>query len=238
MEPLPETRHAVEEFGPFAAGDADLLEELGRSAERVRAVVPECVGITLAMVSEGLAFTVVATGVDVAAMDGLQYLDGGPCVAAADRGRVVTHKTGDPTDEESWSTFARGTAAHGVASTLTLPLLSHGQVHGSVNLYASTPSAFEGHHDEIAEIFGAWAPGAVTNADLSLETVRTARRAPAILREQVTVTRAVGMLMVRDGIDADTARDRLSDAAARAGVDLPDFADVVLESRPPGESGR
>jgi hypothetical protein len=38
--------------------------------------------------------------------------------------------------------FAQGAAAAGVGSTLTLPVLVHGAVGGTVNLYAATPDAF------------------------------------------------------------------------------------------------
>lgn len=52
-------------------------------------------------------------------------------------------------------------------STLSFPLRDGGVVRGSVNLYAATTSAFEGHEDEIATIFDAWSQDAVRNADMS-----------------------------------------------------------------------
>ena len=55
--------------------------------------------------------------------------------------------------------------------------------------------AFDGLHREIADIFGVWAPGAVTNADLSFRTRRTAEKAPATMRVDI----AVGILMARPG---------------------------------------
>ena len=54
----------------------------------------------------------------------------------------------DALDELQWLLFARTSAANGVADSLSLPLRQNGRVTGSVNLYASTPNAFDGHHDE------------------------------------------------------------------------------------------
>jgi hypothetical protein len=55
--------------------------------------------------------------------------------------------------------FAHAGAAQGVASTLTLPILENREVVGSVDLHASDPHAFEGHHDELANALGASALG-------------------------------------------------------------------------------
>ena len=74
--------------------------------------------------------------------------------------KKVVVKDLDALDEQQWLLYARTSAAAGVATSLSLPLRQNGQVTGSVNLYASAPNAFEGHHDELAAIFGAWAPGA------------------------------------------------------------------------------
>ena len=62
-------------------------------------------------------------------------------------------------------------------STVTLPVLAGGAVVGSINLYAASAEAFVGHHEAIARIFDAWAPGAVTNADLSFSTRAVAEQA-------------------------------------------------------------
>ena len=59
---------------------------------------------------------------------------------------------------------------NGHGSTLSLPILDDDQVVAGVNLYASTDDAFDGKHVEVARVCRAWAPGAVTNADLAFRT--------------------------------------------------------------------
>jgi GAF domain-containing protein len=116
-----------------------------------------------------------------------------------------------------------------VAATLTLPVHHDGRVVGSVNLYAAATGAFRGLHGEIAKIFGAWAPGAITNADLSFRTRAAAAHAPQTLHITMRVETAVGVLMEAESVDADTARGLLVEAAQRAGVTTEVLADAVLE---------
>jgi GAF domain-containing protein len=243
MEPIPETTEAVEEFGPF--DDADLLQQLRDRADEVLEFVPDCVGLSLASREHDVTWTMVASTEEVAVLDAVQYLGDGPCVRAVDVGEVVEYHEGDPLDEEAWRHFAMATAAASVSSTLTLPVLSGQEVVGSVNLYARSPHAFDGRHEEVARIFGAWAPGAVTNADLSFSTRQTAERAPAKLREDLDVEVAVGLLAAAHTIDADAARVRLVEAARRAGVTEAVLAASIIEierdaagtDAPPGPCG-
>jgi GAF domain-containing protein len=228
MEPLPQTRDALRDLGAY--GDADLLEDLEQAGRRVSRIVPECVGLSVSALEDGLTFTLVASAAEIAMLDATQYLDGGPCVKAALTARTVAVEDLDALDEQQWLLFARTSAASGVASSLSLPLRQNGRVTGSVNLYASTPNAFDGHHDELAAIFGAWAPGAVTNADLSFRTRLEAAAAPDRSQERHLLDQACGWLAASQGVDVATARQRLRAAAARAGVTEVQIAQAVLRN--------
>jgi GAF domain-containing protein len=234
MEAIPESTAAIEEFGKFY--DADLLEELQRKAEAVRQLVPDLVGLTVGSLTDGVAFTLVATEAEVAVLDAIQYVASGPCVEAAEAEQVLSYDSAGPVDEHLWQQFAKATAAKGVASTLTLPILTEGEIVGTVNLYAASAGAFGGLHRELADVFDAWAPGAVSNADLSFRTRETAKEAPEMLRAAMRVDMAVGLMMAAESVDADTARELLHDAAQRAGVTLGQLAEALLEVyRRPGE---
>ncbi len=218
MEPIPETAEAIEEYGPFVPDGGDALAQIRRVAERVRLVVPECVGMSLAMLQDGVTLTFVATDEEIAALDGVQYVSDGPCVRAVEEDGVRQYDASDIMEEESWRLFAGATAAAGIASTLTLPVLEDGEVVGSVNLYASTSDAFTGRHELVAAAVGGWAPGAVSNADLGFATRRAAEQAPQKLREETRIQVAVGIIVASEGVDVETARQRLRQAATRAGV--------------------
>jgi GAF domain-containing protein len=182
--------------------------------------VPQVVGLSLGLVREGVTFTLVASNSGLGALDATQYLDGGPCVEVTERRRdVVQFDTDDPLDEGRWQLFAQTSAAVGVASSLSLPILRDGQVIGGINLYASTANAFTGHHDQLARALGASASDVVTNADLSFATRLSAARAPRQSRDAQQIETASGMLAAKADRDVDQARARLRDASARAGVD-------------------
>jgi GAF domain-containing protein len=230
LEPIAPTAEAFDELDPVG-DDAALAEQLTALSRRVLRVVPECVGLSVASTEAGVTFTLVSTDSEIARLDGVQYLAGGPCVDVAEgevQGRVLEFTQQDLLDEGDWQLFARATAARGIASTLTLPVMAHGEVTGTINLYGSTSDAFHGHHEELAAIFSAWAPGAVANADLSFHTRDVAARAPEILREAAKVETVVGMIAAAEGVEIARARDILHQAAQRAGVAEVDIAATVL----------
>ena len=104
------------------------------------------------------------------------------------------------------------------------------------SLYASTADAFDGWHEELAQICGAWAEGAVTNADLSFTSRIRASTAPIRLRDRGAVDVAIGYIAAFQNIDTDDAMRRLRDAAARADVSAADFARFILAAhRPQGD---
>jgi hypothetical protein len=111
-------------------------------------------------------------------------------------------------------------------------------VRGTVNLYAATQRAFVGSHDKLGNIFGAWAAGAVSNADLAL-TRREAETAPDRVQDRLVIDVAIGITASRLGIDVETAKARLDDAAARGGVSLSQLAEENRHGpREPGPSPR
>jgi GAF domain-containing protein len=230
MEPIPETTEVVEEFGPFT--EDDLLEDLRKMGQRVRAIVPDCIGFSLASNADGVIFTLVATEEELAVLDAVQYLAGGPCVDSVRAEKVVEYHSDDPLDEEMWRMFAQASSATDVVCTLTLPVMVDGRVSGSVNLYGASRRAFAGHHEELAQIFGAWASGAVTNADLSFSTRSAAEQAPERLRNDVLIEVAVGIVAAAYNVGLDAAREKLRDAAQRGGVSEGRLARTIVDLRP------
>ena len=226
VEPIPETQRALAQLSP--GGPANLAAALQSQVSQARQVVPELVGVSLASTAEGLTFTFVASSDLIATLDGLQYLDGGPCVEAVRRGERLEVPDAAALDENEWALFARAESAAGVEATLSLPVLTGDRVTGGVNLYASRAGAFGGHHDQLAAIFGAWAAGAVTNADLSFRTRLEAARAPAKLEALDDIAKAVGVVAAQQNISTTEAWTRLEHAGALAGIAPENLARAVL----------
>ena len=234
LEPLPETHDALRSIGAWS--EHDLLDELTRAARLVEKVVPSCVGLSVSLVHEGLTFTMVSSSPQIATLDGVQYAVGGPCVDAVDDDVTLSggQQESGLLGEERWAAFARVSAAHGILSTLSMPIHTDGKVTGGVNFYSSTPDAFDGQHEALAAIMGAWAPGAVRDADLEFSTRSAARHAPQRIEDRAVLDQAAGVVMAERGVDEDTARGVLAQAAGRAGIPEIEVARAVimpLESR-------
>lgn len=150
-----------------------------------------------------MSFTLVAFDTEIAALDARQYLSGGPRVAGAVRDVIVEVNTDGPLDEGEWQLFAQTAAAHGIASTLTIPLRDGAGVTGSVNQYGATAGAFQDHHSAPSRLVGGRASEVTTNADLSFSTRAVSERAPSVLRAQAEVDIAAGMLSA--ALDVDVA---------------------------------
>jgi GAF domain-containing protein len=231
VKPIPPTSQAFEKLDRL--GETGVQAALDHMSELVREVVPECVGLSLTLVADNITLTLVATGEPTSHLDAMQYLDGGPCVTATETNQLIEVNEADLLDEDLWSMFALASAAEGVRSSLSMPLLDEETVVGGMNLYGSTRDAFNGHHEELARIVGAWAPGAVRDADLSFSTRQRAAEAPGVLADQADVDVATGIIATALDVDLETARQRLAEAAARAGIPEAEVARTVIRTHLP-----
>jgi GAF domain-containing protein len=231
MEPIPESAAVLAALQ--AAGGQELSDHVREVAGLVRTVVPQCTGMSLSLLADRLTLTLIATDAQIAALDAVQYLDGGPCVdAIAGDGPLRTDDLSARLDEEAWRVFATAGAATGVLSTLSFPIRDHeGRVLGGVNLYASAAHAFTGHESTLAQMLGGWAGDTMANADLTFATRAAAEQAPEEMADRDVVAQAIGMLTVLDDVSADEARERLQAAAAQAGVRVQDLARTIIAGR-------
>jgi GAF domain-containing protein len=116
----------------------DVLSEITRIARRA-IPGPEAASITL--IRGDKAFTAAYDGQMALDADELQYKRGyGPCVDAGLAGQVL--RIDDMTTEARWPNYTREVTAHGIGSSLSVPLPFQGATLGALNTYASQPHAF------------------------------------------------------------------------------------------------
>jgi hypothetical protein len=227
VEPTPPTSESLEFLD--RRGDSHLRGELVRTADQITALVPELVGVSLTKLFDDTSITLVASTPGVLRMDAVQYVDGGPCVDSVKLGDVVSVNDSDPLSEEKWSLFAKASAAYGVFSSLSLPLVKNGEIVGSANLYASVADAFDDHIDQIADLVGAWAPGSVKDADLSFSRRRDAVDTSAVLgRRDDLIEHAVVIVQRLKSVTEKRARELLLQSARRAGVRESEVARTIV----------
>ncbi len=228
MEPVEGTERAFSDFERVGEGD-DIRQNVTEMGELVRGIVPECVGMSLTLLAQGLTFTLVATDDEVAALDAAQYLRRGPCVDAVSENRVIHATEPDFVDDDDWQFFARAAQTAEIASTLSLPVSSGGEVIGGVNLYASTATAFDDRIELLAASLGSPAESVLLNRDLNFETRLLAAAAPQSLADLDQVSRAAGMMSMAQSIGTDEADQRLLQVAARAGISRGQAARAIME---------
>ena len=206
MQLLPQSREALDEYVAESVDDVEgLLRVIEGWATRA---VPDCVALSVTLLDEDLTFTLV----DEEATRAHERTDAAG--SADDAAREQAYAL----DEAEWADMARERAFAGIASTVSLPVVEQGRAVLNIDLYASTAHAFRDRIDGLVDALGAWQAGAVTNADLSFETLRRAELAPALLREQRLVDVAVGLVAARMAVTTHAAAALLGAAAEEAGV--------------------
>lgn len=229
MEPLSDSSDDLRRV--FRHSGDRLPEKVSRMTREAAALVPDLVGLTLGVIADDVVYTVVATDPQIATLDGVQYVDDGPCVGAMQSGQTVYLDHLSQLDEGEWRLFAQAGASAGVKSTLSLPIFENDKVTGGVNLYGAQIGTFEHHAAGLAKIFGAWLPGAVSNADLPFSTWFAGWQAPARKEELATIVSAVDVLVGTHGVSNEQAQRHLEESAARAGVPTLALALMILHDR-------
>ena len=208
MELLPQSREALDEYVTLSVDDVEgLLRVIEGWAVRT---VPECVALSVTLLDDDLTFTLVDA--ETSSRGPRPHQAGSPPPRADEA------TAGHALDEGGWADMARERAFAGIASTVCLPVVEHGRAVLNIDLYASTAHAFRDRLDGLVDALGAWQAGAVTNADLGFDTLRSAKAAPERLREQRLFDVAVGLVAARVGVTTDEATELLLAAAEVSGL--------------------
>ena len=230
MEPIPETREALRRLARL--GDTQLGPELAEAASALRRCVQGLVGFSISVLEQDITFTYLTSAEAPAGLDAVQYLDGGPCEQAVDSGEVVEVVHEDLLHEGQWQLFAQASGPWVWRARSLCPCWTETGWWAASTCTGRRADTFDGRHEELAALFGAWAPGAVTNADLSFDSRIRAARAVDRLEDLAVVDLAVGVLVAAQTIPPSEARHRLDRAAARAGVSVVDVARLLVDAGP------
>ena len=136
--------------------------------------------------------------------DELQYERGyGPCMDAGRAGQVFI--IDDMRSEQRWPDYAQHAAAHGVLSSLSVPLPFQGAAIGALNTYAGRPHVIDDHDVELAEEVAAWVAIAIGNAEAAARTSEDLTQLRSAMMSRACIEQAKGILMERHKIKEDEA---------------------------------
>lgn len=191
----------------------------------------EMAGITM-MAANGRPTTGIFTDQEAPEMDAAQYESGrGPCLDSWREGRVVRlDKMVEAVDV--YPEFARAARAHGIQSTISLPLVAGDDRVGALNLYAQIPDGFTSDDEEVGIDLAAAAAIVLSNASAYWEASRLGEQLSQAMQSRAVIEQAKGILMARSPqVSADEAFELLRKASQRENVKVRDIAQRIVDGR-------
>jgi anti-anti-sigma factor len=254
--PLPERAHlGPEELGQPSAssqrfasslGTKDLRRVTGMPADpdvidgALRLVVELALtnvagadGVSVSLLRHGVLSTVAASDHTIMAMDADQYATReGPCVDASFKGHWFHAESLDT--EARWPAFTPRARSLGIRAILSSPLRAFGEPVGALNIYSRTAETFEIRDQELAAVFAEKASVILSDARANVNDTQMALRFQEALRNRELISLARGIIMERDGVDAEAAFRALLHRSLSQGVPLREqaIAVVLSASRP------
>jgi GAF domain-containing protein len=103
----------------------------------------------------------------------------------------------DTATEERWPDYTREVAAHGIGSSLSVPLPFQTVTIGALNTYASRPHAFSEDDHILAEEVASWIALAVGNAEAVARTSDELAHLRIAMKSRTVIEQAKGILIER-----------------------------------------
>jgi GAF domain-containing protein len=212
----------------FLVGEMTLAETLTRVAELTQQALPAAAFVGLTLNVDGRDRTPVFTDGLAPEIDQAQYdTDDGPCLTAFREGRSTAIE--DTAEPGRWEAFRKSARAHGIRSTLSLPLLVDPKpAVGAMNLYAGVPRGFSGSDRQTGELFAAQAAIVLANAQAYLDAQELSANLTQAMQSRAVIEQAKGILMGAQGISADDAFNVLVKASQRENRKLRDIASRIV----------
>jgi GAF domain-containing protein len=213
----------------FFVGDGTVQETLERVSNLTLEAIPVAHMAGITMLVEGRQGTAVFTDPEAPEIDQAQYDSGdGPCVTAFREGRITEiESTSEPGD---WPEFRATAAAHGIGSTLSLPLLVDVTPVGALNLYAKSEHAFTEPDRQTGMVFASQAAIVLANAQAYWDAYDLSVRLGEAMEHRAVIEQAKGVLMSTQGFDERSAFDMLVAASQRENVKLRDIARRIVDN--------
>jgi GAF domain-containing protein len=207
----------------------DVRDVLGEVTSIARRALPGCEAASITLIRGEKAFTAAHDGQMALDADELQYERGyGPCLDAGRAGQVFLIE--DMAAEQRWPDYARHAAAHGVGSSLSVPLPFQSATIGALNSYAGRPHAFGDEDQALSEEVASWVALAVGNADAAATTRDELAQLRTAMQSRAVIEQAKGRLMERYRINENDAFTLLTHASQHTNVKLRDVAAELVRT--------
>jgi GAF domain-containing protein len=201
-------QRSLAELSTFLISDQSIADTLKRVSSLAVESVPPALFAGITMMVDDRVSTQAFTDPTCPEIDQAQYDSGhGPCLDAFRQGSVIVVESLD--DDDRWPEFAAAAMAHGVCSTLSLPLLAGGRAVGALNLYAGVDRAFGEPEAETGRLFAAQAAVVLVNAQAYWGARLKSEHLQRALNGRQVIDLAKGIIMSVMGCGPDEAFDVL-----------------------------
>ena len=218
----------------FFVGDATLRETLGRVSDLACVTVKSADMVGITMLVEGRPRTAVFTDDSVPDIDAAQYETGsGPCLDAFRHHQVF--RVDDMEEDRQWPTFSESARSHGIASSLSVPLLARHEGVGALNFYARSRAAFSDDDVETALQFATHAAIVLANSQAYWDARQLGQDMVEAMRSRATIEQAKGILMGAHRCGPDEAFEILVRASRRENRKLREVAEDLVARTVSGE---
>jgi GAF domain-containing protein len=218
-----------EALARVVVADRELSEVLTEITGIARRAMPSIEAASVTLIREDKPFTAAYDGQMALDADELQYERGyGPCMDAGRAGQVFL--VDDMRSEQRWPDYAQNVLAHGVLSSLSVPLPFQGATIGALNTYGGRPQVVDDSDIELAEEVAAWVAVAVGNAEAAARTSDDLIQMRTVMMSRACIEQANGILMERHKITEDEAYTILTHASQRTNIKLRDVAEELVRT--------
>jgi ANTAR domain/GAF domain len=184
-------------------------------------------GVTLVAHGEPATFT--ATGLPSEILDEVRFADGdGPCMESVRTHDIVLCR--DLQAEPRWPVWAAAARRHGLRAVLAYPFDVDPLTLGALGLYATRPEVLAAEAPLIAMLVADHASLLLRVRLRQLIQEETHAQVSEVPTDDVSVQRAVGIVMAQRGCTPEQAIRHLHEAATQLGVGLPAVAERLVHT--------
>jgi GAF domain-containing protein len=162
--------------------------------------------------------------------DGQERLAQGPCmVAFSQRAPAAIRDIGH---EPQWGELGRVLAGEGIGAALSAPVEVDGSAIGTLDIYSSVPWDWDDSELAALQTYAGLVASLLAAAVTAQVKGQLASQLQAAMEHRWLIEQAKGMVMAREGLDAQAAFERLRQAARSSSRRLADVASEVTAGKP------
>jgi GAF domain-containing protein len=224
-------QRSLAELSTFLVSDHSIADTLTRVAVLAVEAVPPAMFAGITMMVDERVTTQAFTDPTCPEIDQAQYASGhGPCLDSFRTGSTIIVESLEHDDR--YPEFATEALAHGVRSTLSLPLLSGEGSVGALNFYAGVDQPFGEAEEDVGRLFAAQAAVVLVNAQAYWGARLKSEHLEQALVGREVIDMAKGIIMNAMGCGPDEAFDTLVKQSQQENRKLREVAaDIVARAQ-------